>query len=110
MKYLLILLAIPAIAQYRGLTTNRDGSEVYFATSYRQRDTTQPLQGKLFKLNDREMTPALIIPKEKLDTQWSNFYDIDAPYLDLNGQLAGFNATRACYIPIYIACREKLPG
>lgn len=107
MKYLLGLLALPVVAQYLGLTTNLDGSEFYFATYYRQRDTTQPLHGKIFRLNDREMKPALIVPVEKRDEQWSNYYDINAPYFDENGQLAGFNASRACYIPTFYACSQS---
>ncbi|MCX6609971.1 MAG: hypothetical protein NTW74_03865, partial [Acidobacteria bacterium] len=106
MKYLLFLLALPALAQFSGLTTNYDGSKLYFVSTLRQRNTTQPLHGKVFSLDDREMKPSLILEQIKLDDYWSNYYNILAPYLDASGALAGTNATRTCYIGFFQACKD----
>ena len=105
MKFWIFLLVIPAAAQYGGLATNTDGSRLFFTTKYKQRNTDQPLHGKVFSLDDRELKPALIIPVVKIDDYWSNFYDLVAPYLDENGQLAGSNAIRTCYIGYFQACK-----
>ncbi len=105
MKFWIFLLVIPAAAQYGGLATNTDGSRLFFTTKYKQRNTDQPLHGKVFSLDDRELKPALITSVVKIDEYWSNFYDLVAPYLDENGQLAGSNAIRTCYIGYFQACK-----
>src|SRR5664280_1110263 len=38
-------------AQFSGLATTGDGARVYFATALRQKNTTQPLHGKLFTVD-----------------------------------------------------------
>jgi len=48
LKYLLFLFALPALAQFSGLTANYDGSKLYFVSTLRQRNTPQPLHGKVF--------------------------------------------------------------
>ncbi|MBM3761955.1 MAG: hypothetical protein FJW36_17115 [Acidobacteria bacterium] len=105
MKYLIFLLALPTLAQFSSLATTPDGSKLYFVSSLRQRNTNQPLHGKVFSLDDREMKPALILNEIKLDDQWSNFYNITAPYLDSNGNLIGYSALRKCYISFFQACK-----
>ncbi len=106
MRYLYFLLALPALAQFSGLTTNFDGSKLHFVSTLRQRNTTQPFHGKVFSLDDREVKPALILEQIKLDDHWSSYYNILAPYLDSSGELAGSNATRTCYINFFQACKD----
>lgn|GEM_PF-1336354 len=91
LKYLLYLFALPAFAQFSGLTTTPDGSRLYFASTLRQRNTAQPLHGKVFTLDDREIKPSLI-----LDHQLSSYANITAPYLDSTGNLAGHSASNIC--------------
>ncbi len=106
MKCLLFLFALPALAQFSGLTTTYDGSKLYFVSTLRQRNTNQPLHGKVFSLDDREMKPVQILDQIKIDDYWSNYFDIRAPYLDSNGALAGTNAIRTCYIGFFQACKD----
>ena len=106
MKYLLLLLALPALSQFSGFTTNYDGSKLYFVSTLRQRNTNQPLHGKVFSLDDRELKPVLVLDQIKLNDSWSNYYNILAPYLDSTGELAGTNAWRTCYIGFFQACKD----
>src|SRR5512133_3667833 len=49
----LLLLAVPASAQFYSLATPYDGSSVYFRSNLRLRDTFESAAGKIFAADDR---------------------------------------------------------
>jgi uncharacterized protein (TIGR03437 family) len=61
MRQVVFLLgtALPALAQFSELATNGDGSQLYFVTSLRQRDTQQSYDPKLFRFADSKLSMLL---------------------------------------------------
>jgi len=53
MTVALLSICFCAKGQFSGLATPGDGSRVYFATTLRQKNTTQPTYGKLFQVTPR---------------------------------------------------------
>src|SRR5450432_541468 len=97
-------ICVPAIAQFSGLATPGDGSRVYFATALRQKNTTQPVYGKLFTLDpaglklflsrDAQIPPAPA-PGTISGTP-TNPYDLQAASVSADGKVFAASAIREC--------------
>lgn len=95
--YLLIAFAIlPNLvrAQFSGLSTDSTGSVLYFATSHRQINTTQPFHGKIFRwdaLNGISLVASLpeIVPATPPPPQrpyvLTNPFDLSSPQTSSDG-------------------------
>jgi uncharacterized protein (TIGR03437 family) len=89
--------------QFIGLATPADGSRVYFATMLRQKNTTQPVWGKLFQIDasglqlvlsrDEQIPPPPPYPTQALVT---NAFDIFAGSVSADAQVSAVAARRAC--------------
>ena len=97
-------ICVPAIAQFSGLATPGDGSRVYFATVLRQKNTIQPVYGKLFTVDpaglklflsrDAQIPPAPA-PGTISGTP-TNPYDLQAASVSADGKVFAASAIREC--------------
>ncbi|MBY0504540.1 MAG: hypothetical protein K2X03_11550 [Bryobacteraceae bacterium] len=81
MRLAWFLILVPAcLAQYASLSTNEDGSAVYFTTPLVQRGTTQPAWGKAFRLDAGGLTlqpfRERVFPREP-GAFYSNYYNLE---------------------------------
>jgi uncharacterized protein (TIGR03437 family) len=102
------LTAIPACAQFRGLATPADGSQLYFSMRLRQKGSSQPLWGKLFGAGPAGI--ALLESRERLVpdppppgiavglgmAQPTTPYDIRASDISSDGSVVAVAAWRGC--------------
>jgi hypothetical protein len=95
-------ICLCAHAQFFGLATPADGSRIYFATPLRQKNTTQPIYGKLFRvdssglqllLSRNEQIPPPPPPPQAVQT---NPYDMVAASVSADGAVFAGVGRRAC--------------
>lgn len=98
----LILLCVPSIlAQWNSLSTNYDGSRLYFTTRLQQAGTDQPSHGKAFVADLEGIRPLLIRNRDFLQTLpggvgYTNAYDIFGVYADADVSRLSIVAARLC--------------
>src|SRR5215471_3419923 len=90
-------------AQFPGLATPTDGKRVYFATTLRQRNTTQPTHGKLFQVDlsglqsffsrDEVIPPPRVNPAQPAQT---NAYDLFSASVSADSKVIAVAGNRAC--------------
>jgi hypothetical protein len=99
----LLGISLCANAQFVGLVTPADGSRVYFATTLRHKNTTQPVWGKLFQIDawglqlvlssDEQIPPPPPNPAQAVVT---NAFDLFAESVSADAQVSAVAARRAC--------------
>ncbi len=92
----LAVFAAPfARAQFSGLTTTSDGSEVWFASPLRQRGTNQFLWSKIFRIAGNEAT---LVAEEAQSSPIppTNAYFLDQPQVTGDGSLLIYRGTLFC--------------
>jgi uncharacterized protein (TIGR03437 family) len=95
-------ICLCANGQFFGLATPADGSRVYFTTTLRQKDTTQPNYGKLFQVDASGLQLVLsrnvVPPPTPTSNQGAltNAYDLNAASVSADGSVFAIAATRAC--------------
>ena len=113
--FLTLAFATNAFAQFFGLATPADGSRVYFATTLRQKDTAQPIWGKLFQVDASGLSLALArdqdvpVVADPAQAYPTNAYDFAAADVASNGQVFAAAAWRSCLGP-QEACNRLAPG
>ena len=99
-----LAICLPGNAQFSGLATSADGSRVYFATALRQKNTTQPVYGKLFTVDSAGLKlflsrdaqiPPPPAPGTNSGTQ-TNAYDLQAASVSSDGKVFAASAIRGC--------------
>jgi uncharacterized protein (TIGR03437 family) len=94
-----IVISFGANAQFLGLATPADGSRVAFATTLRQKNTTQPLWGKLFQVNSSGLQLLVSrdqqVPPSSVGLQ-TNPYDIIAASFSADDTVSAIAARRGC--------------
>jgi hypothetical protein len=103
MTVALLSICFCAKGQFSGLATPGDGSRVYFATTLRQKNTTQPTYGKLFQVDssglklllsrDEVIPPPSQNPAQGVQT---NPYDLLAASFSSDGTVLAAIGSRAC--------------
>jgi len=98
-KLFLLVLASTAVAtgQFQSLSTNVDGSILYFSSPLRLVGTDQPNHGKLFVVDGSGLH--LFMQRSygaPLGRTVTNFYDLRVVELSADGSLLGYTATREC--------------
>jgi uncharacterized protein (TIGR03437 family) len=90
-------------AQFSGLATPADGSRVYFATTLRQKNTTQPTHGKLFQVDPSGLQLFLsrdeVIPSPPVNPAQAvqtNAYDLFSASVSADGKAIAVAGNRAC--------------
>lgn len=97
------LVASCAWAQFFGLAATGDGSRLYFATPLRQKNSTQPDYGKLFRIDASGLALQKSIPYQPPPTMdpftpsLGNAYDLQAADVSSDGQVFAAVARRDCY-------------
>jgi uncharacterized protein (TIGR03437 family) len=117
---ILIALTVPMRAQFFGLATPADGSTVYFATTLRLKNTTQPDYGKLFRVDagrlslqeSRSYQAAAPLPSGIAavgQISLSNAYDLQAASVSSDGQVLAATARRDC-LDVQSLCAKRHLG
>ena len=95
-------ICLCANGQCSGLAMPADGSRVYFTTTLRQKDTTQPTYGKLFQVDGSGLQLVLsrneVLPPTPTSNQGAltNAYDLNAASVSADGKVFAIAATRGC--------------
>jgi hypothetical protein len=93
-----------ANAQFSGLATSGDGSRVYFATALRQKNTTQPLYGKLFTVDStglklflsRDAQIPTPPPPGTFPVPLTNAYNLQAARVSSDGKVLAIMGIEYC--------------
>ncbi len=93
-----------ANAQFSGLATSGDGSRVYFATALRQKNTTQPLYGKLFTVDStglklflsRDAQIPTPPPPGTFPVPLTNAYNLQAARISSDGKVLAIMGIEYC--------------
>src|SRR6266852_1214446 len=96
----LLAICFCAHAQFYGLATPADGGLVYFATTLRQKNTTQPNWGKLFAVDAAGLSLLLSrdqqVPPSPNVSLVTNPFDISGAGVSADGKVTAVTANRSC--------------
>src|ERR1700730_10139791 len=98
--------AIPARAQFSGLATTDDGSQLYFSSSLQLSGTAnENPYSKIFRYDATGIhfvaQTARIATAGGLNLPTSNPYNLTAAYVSGNGRVTGYVGTADCQAPCY---------
>jgi uncharacterized protein (TIGR03437 family) len=106
-------ICLCARGQFFGLATPADGSRVYFATTLRQKNTTQPLWGKLFQVDASGLQ--LITVRDEVDPPTpivagalTNAFNIIGASVSADGGVFALEGARKCIGPGEFCTRQEL--
>ncbi|MBI1357927.1 MAG: hypothetical protein GC160_26615 [Acidobacteria bacterium] len=97
-----LLGVVAASGQYFDLSTNGDGSVVYFTTQHARSQSNEPLQGRIYRFVDGRLElfaarekdmPAPAVPGT---LTLSNYYDLRFPSVSSDGGTIAFMGSRLC--------------
>ncbi len=116
---ILPIFAVYAAAQFFSLATSGDGSQLYFATPLRQKDTTtpQPDWGKLFRIDVNGLSlqesrayqaPLPLLPPGPASGRYSLSNPYDLQFTDVTSDGDGRRSyARQDYISDTLLCAKK---
>lgn len=116
------VLAVPAMAQFYGLTTTDDGSQLYLSSTLQLAGSGDTLtSAKIFRYDGTKFTlfselPRVVTnPAQPLATQYvveTNFYNLETPRVSGNGTTMGYvgyaDCVGACFYNHVIAAQTTL--
>jgi hypothetical protein len=97
-RFLVLALAAASTvrAQFVDLATTTDGSVLYFASSLRQKGTTQPLHGKIFRYDAKGLSlytaRQSIAVSTELNRTLTNYFDLSMPQVSGDGSRVLYTA------------------
>jgi len=92
----LILFTATLQAQFSGFASTADGSALYLATNYAQKDTGQPAWGKIFTIDSQGLRPLAIRERENTEPGYTNYYWLSAPSVSSDGKVVAYSGNRDC--------------
>ena len=101
-RFLVLALAAASTvrAQFVDLATTTDGSVLYFASSLRQKGTSQPLHGKIFRYDAKGLSlytaRQSIAVSTELNRTLTNYFDLSMPQVSGDGSRVLYTGRAYC--------------
>src|ERR1035438_7961102 len=91
---LLIFAGLPILAQFSGLATTTDGSQLYFSSTLRLRGSTESDAPKIFRHGASFSLVREVLRDDSVPDQLSNYYMLIEPQVSGDGKVVDRKSTR----------------
>src|ERR1022692_2629537 len=108
---LLIFAGLPILAQFSGLATTTDGSQLYFSSTLRLRGSTESDAPKIFRHGASFSLVREVLRDDSVPDQLSNYYMLIEPQVSGDGKVVAYTSTLECYASQSTVCgTQYLPN
>ena len=108
---LLLFAGLPLLAQFSGLATTTDGSQLYFSSTLRLRGSTESDAPKIFRHGATFDLVQEVLRDDSIPDQLSNYYMLIEPQVSGDGKVVAYTSTLECYASQSTVCgTQYLPN
>jgi uncharacterized protein (TIGR03437 family) len=104
---LLLLPGLPLLAQFAGLATTTDGSQLYFSSTLRLHGSTESDAPKIFRHGTTFDLVEEVLRDNSVPDNTSNFYMLIEPQVSGNGKIVAYTSTPECYNLPTVNCQTQ---
>jgi uncharacterized protein (TIGR03437 family) len=104
---LVFLLGLPLLAQFSGLVTTTDGSQLYFSSTLRRHGSTESDAPKIFRHGTTFDLVAQVLRDNSVPDNTSNFYMLIEPQVSGDGKIVAYTSTPECYNLPTVNCQTQ---
>jgi uncharacterized protein (TIGR03437 family) len=105
--FLLLALGVPVLAQFSGLATTTDGSQLYFSSTLRLHGSTESDAPKIFRHGTAFDLVAEVLRDNSVPDITSNFYMLIEPQVSGDGKIVAYTSTPECYNLPTVDCQTQ---
>jgi uncharacterized protein (TIGR03437 family) len=108
---LLLFAGLPMLAQFSGLATTTDGSQLYFSSTLRLRGSTESDAPKIFQHGTNFSLFREVLRDNSVPDNLSNYYELIEPQVSGDGAIVAYTSTPECYDLPTVNCQiQYLPN
>ncbi len=104
---LFLLAGLPMLAQFSGLATTTDGSQLYFSSTLRLRGSTESNAPKIFRHGTTFDLVKEVLRDDSVPDNTSNFYELIEPQVSGDGKIVAYTSTPECYNLPTVDCQTQ---
>jgi uncharacterized protein (TIGR03437 family) len=104
---LLLFAGLPMLAQFSGLATTTDGSQVYFSSTLRLRGSTESDAPKIFQHGTNFSLFREVLRGDSVQGNSSNYYELIEPQVSGDGTIVAYTSTAECYNLPTVNCQTQ---
>ena len=104
---LLIFAGLPVLAQFSGLATTTDGSQLYFSSTLRLRGSTESDAPKIFRHGATFDLVQGVLRDNSVPDNLSNYYELIEPQVSGDGRVVAYTSTPECYNLPTVDCQTQ---
>lgn len=104
---LLLLPGLPLLAQFSGLATTTDGSQLYFSSTLRLHGSTASDAPKIFRHGTTFDLVQEVLRDNSVPDNTSNFYMLIEPQVSGDGKIVAYTSTPECYNLPTVDCQMQ---
>jgi uncharacterized protein (TIGR03437 family) len=104
---LLLVAGLPVPAQFSGLATTTDGSQLYFSSTLRPRGSTESDAPKIFRYGPKFDLVEEVLRDNSVPDNLSNYYELIEPQVSGDGKIVAYTSTPECYNLPTVDCQTQ---